>query len=199
MDPPSASGTCGSSTAPAELRQNSNRMLLLNYLAMTARRRFELGFTGRSSAAPRRPPGGDQEPGSRAGAVRASAGRAARARHRPSRPRQGRGPRPVGTPGRRYRPAGAAGAARRPPARSSSRRRSGNAWCSAAEAAGPAGPCSSGSSSSLPRGLDRHPTGLTFISRTLRNEAMRQVEIDLGAAWAAFEAERSHVRPSSAW
>lgn len=26
--------------------QNSNRMLLLNYLAMTARRRFELGFTG---------------------------------------------------------------------------------------------------------------------------------------------------------
>jgi hypothetical protein len=26
--------------------QNSNRMLLLNYLSMTARRRFELGFTG---------------------------------------------------------------------------------------------------------------------------------------------------------
>jgi hypothetical protein len=26
--------------------QNSNRMLLLNYLEMTARRRFELGFTG---------------------------------------------------------------------------------------------------------------------------------------------------------
>jgi hypothetical protein len=31
--------------------QNSNRMLLLNYLAMTARRRFELGFTGEELSA----------------------------------------------------------------------------------------------------------------------------------------------------
>jgi two-component system NtrC family sensor kinase len=38
------------------------------------------------------------------------------------------------------------------------------------------------------------PAGLTFISRTLRGEAMRRVEIDLGAAWAAFEAERGHVQ-----
>lgn len=38
------------------------------------------------------------------------------------------------------------------------------------------------------------PTGLSFISRTLRDEAMRRVEIDLGAAWAAFEAERGHVQ-----
>jgi two-component system NtrC family sensor kinase len=38
------------------------------------------------------------------------------------------------------------------------------------------------------------PTGLSFISRTLRSEAMRRVEIDLGAAWAAFEAERGHVQ-----
>ena len=38
------------------------------------------------------------------------------------------------------------------------------------------------------------PTGLSFISRTLRDEAMRRVEIDLGAAWAAFEAERGHIQ-----
>jgi two-component system NtrC family sensor kinase len=38
------------------------------------------------------------------------------------------------------------------------------------------------------------PTGLSFISRTLRDEAMRRVEIDLGAAWAAYEAERSRVQ-----
>jgi two-component system NtrC family sensor kinase len=38
------------------------------------------------------------------------------------------------------------------------------------------------------------PTGLSFISRTLRNEAMRRVEIDLGAAWAAFEEEKGHVQ-----
>ena len=38
------------------------------------------------------------------------------------------------------------------------------------------------------------PTGMSFISRTLRDEAMRRIEIDLGAAWAAFEAERGHVQ-----
>ncbi|MBZ0089929.1 MAG: hypothetical protein K8H90_06085, partial [Thermoanaerobaculia bacterium] len=38
------------------------------------------------------------------------------------------------------------------------------------------------------------PTGLSFISSTLRDEAMRRVEIDLGAAWAAFEAERERVQ-----
>lgn len=38
------------------------------------------------------------------------------------------------------------------------------------------------------------PTGLSFISRTLHDEAMRRVEIDLGAAWAAFESERSHLQ-----
>jgi len=38
------------------------------------------------------------------------------------------------------------------------------------------------------------PTGLSFISRTLRDEAMRRIEIDLGAAWAGFEAERAHVQ-----
>jgi signal transduction histidine kinase len=38
------------------------------------------------------------------------------------------------------------------------------------------------------------PTGLSFISRTLRDEAMRRVEIDLGAAWAAFEAERARLQ-----
>jgi two-component system NtrC family sensor kinase len=38
------------------------------------------------------------------------------------------------------------------------------------------------------------PTGLTFISRTLTSEAMTRVEIDLGAAWAAFDAERGHIQ-----
>jgi two-component system NtrC family sensor kinase len=38
------------------------------------------------------------------------------------------------------------------------------------------------------------PTGFSFISRTLRSEAMRRVEIDLGAAWAAFEAERVQMQ-----
>jgi two-component system, NtrC family, sensor kinase len=38
------------------------------------------------------------------------------------------------------------------------------------------------------------PTGLSFISRTLRDEAMRRIEIDLGAAWAAYEAERGRIQ-----
>jgi two-component system NtrC family sensor kinase len=38
------------------------------------------------------------------------------------------------------------------------------------------------------------PTGMSFISRTLRDEAMRRIEIDLGAAWAAYEAERGRVQ-----
>lgn len=38
------------------------------------------------------------------------------------------------------------------------------------------------------------PTGVSFISRTLRDEAMRRVELDLGAAWAAFEVERGHIQ-----
>jgi two-component system NtrC family sensor kinase len=37
-------------------------------------------------------------------------------------------------------------------------------------------------------------TGMSFISRTLRDEAMRRIEIDLGAAWAAYEAERGRVQ-----
>jgi two-component system NtrC family sensor kinase len=37
-------------------------------------------------------------------------------------------------------------------------------------------------------------TGMSFISRTLRDEAMRRIEIDLGAAWAAYEAERTRVQ-----
>ena len=38
------------------------------------------------------------------------------------------------------------------------------------------------------------PTGMSFISRTLRDEAMRRIEIDLGAAWAAYETERGRVQ-----
>ena len=37
-------------------------------------------------------------------------------------------------------------------------------------------------------------TGLSFISRTVLDEAMRRVEIDLGGAWAAFEAEKGRVQ-----
>ena len=37
------------------------------------------------------------------------------------------------------------------------------------------------------------PTGLSFISRAMHDEAMRRIEIDLGAAWAAYDAERSRV------
>jgi len=38
------------------------------------------------------------------------------------------------------------------------------------------------------------PAGLSFITRTLRSEAMSRVEIDLGAAWAAFETERERLQ-----
>jgi two-component system NtrC family sensor kinase len=37
-------------------------------------------------------------------------------------------------------------------------------------------------------------TGLSFISRTVLGEAMRRVEIDLGGAWAAFDAEKARVQ-----
>lgn len=38
------------------------------------------------------------------------------------------------------------------------------------------------------------PAGLSFITRTLRDEATRRLEIDLGAAWAAFEGERERLQ-----
>lgn len=37
-------------------------------------------------------------------------------------------------------------------------------------------------------------SGLSFISRTLLGEAMRRVEIDLGGAWAALEAEKTRLQ-----
>ena len=37
-------------------------------------------------------------------------------------------------------------------------------------------------------------TGFSFISRTVMKEAMLRVEMDLGAAWSAYEAERTRVQ-----
>ena len=36
--------------------------------------------------------------------------------------------------------------------------------------------------------------GVSFLTRTMRGEAMRRIEVDLGAAWAVFDAERERVQ-----
>jgi two-component system, NtrC family, sensor kinase len=36
--------------------------------------------------------------------------------------------------------------------------------------------------------------GISFLIRTLRGEAMRRIEVDLGAAWAVFDEERERVQ-----